>query len=581
MSPKQAAILSALAGSLVLATGASAAPMVYPYGVTIHEEGVEEGYVIFDAPDNTIHLIDVEGTEVHSWSPTGTGNTRGPARALDNGHVLIAKGTRLLEMDWEGNVVWELIQPGGVGYHHDWERLANGNTLILGRHTINEPTISPLDIQEHFVIEVSPGGSIVWEWHPADHFEEFGFSQERLDLIYARGGNLFHFNTVAPIPENTSHTDPRFSPGNIIISLRNQNTIAIVDRVSGAIVWVLTDSTIGQHMTYMLPDDVPGGGHILAFDNGMASTWSIIPHRSHSRVVEIDPVTNSFPYVYTAESSGLPKDTFFANNMSGAQRLANGNTLIVERKWGRIFEIANSGQIVWEYISPYVNGIDNRMYRAYKVPLSWAGPHFAPDLVVSGYADPDPVEVGSELTYTIQVENVGPDPAVDVELAAATPVGTTFQSVAGPLGWDCTTPAVGATGPITCARSNLSTGSAEIVTMVVEADLCHVDGMTITHTATASSLGSDAAPGDNSTTIETTGASDALIQDLAVRLTNDRQDVELAWGDHAAECGYRVLRSTTPVAGFVDASGSLSSNSYIDPGAGSSPESYYYLIRID
>jgi hypothetical protein len=103
MSPKQAAILSALAGSLVLATGASAAPMVYPYGVTIHEEGVEEGYVIFDAPDNTIHLIDVEGTEVHSWSPTGTGNTRGPARALNNGHVLIAKGTRLpttIGSDW-------------------------------------------------------------------------------------------------------------------------------------------------------------------------------------------------------------------------------------------------------------------------------------------------------------------------------------------------------------------------------------------------------------------------------------------------------------------------------------------------
>jgi hypothetical protein len=166
---------------------------------------------------------------------------------LADGHVLVTVGFQLVEFDWDNIVVWSFNPPAGVGFHHDWERLPNGNTLIMCRQTINVPSISDKNIQEHFVMEVSSAGSIVWEWHPADHFDEFGFSQGRKDLLYDRGGNIFHANTVSSIPDNTSHTDPRFSPGNIIVSFRNLNTIVVVDRVSGTMEWVLTDSTIGQH----------------------------------------------------------------------------------------------------------------------------------------------------------------------------------------------------------------------------------------------------------------------------------------------------------------------------------------------
>jgi uncharacterized repeat protein (TIGR01451 family) len=333
----------------------------------------------------------------------------------------------------------------------------------------------------------------------------------------------------------------------------------------------------------MLPDDLPGSGNILVFDNGMANIWSIVPHRAYSRVIEIDPVTNSYPYTYTAESSGYPKETFLSDFMSGAERQSNGNTLIVEATWGRIFEITDSGQIVWEYMNPYAdaNNTTTPIYRAYKVPLDWAGPHFVPDLVVSVDADPDPVQVGSDLSYTIQVENVGWEPAINVQLADTTPIGTTFQSVSAPSGWECSTPAIGGTGAITCTVSNLSAGSSAFLTIVVKVDLCDVDGTTITNTLTVSSLGSDANPGDNASTIHTTGASDTVIQDLVVSLINDGEDVQLDWGDWAPACGYRVVRSTTPDGGFLETSGSISSNNYTDSGAGSSPESYYYLVRID
>jgi uncharacterized repeat protein (TIGR01451 family) len=365
------------------------------------------------------------------------------------------------------------------------------------------------------------------------------------------------------------------------MSVRNLNAVAIVDRVSGDIVWVLTDSTRGQHTTHMLPDDMPGGGNILLFDNGWTGNWSLVPNRYHSRVVEIDPVTMSFPYVYTAESSGYPKETFFANIMSGAQRHSNGNTLIAASKWGRIFEVTDSGELVWEYLNPFY-GNNNRVYRAYKVPLDWAAPHFVPDLVVSGSTDPDRAQVGSDLTFTIEVENLGPDAGIDIELVQATPVGTTFQSVSAPSGWQCTTPAVGGTGLITCnSSSSLVAGAAEFLTTVVNVPLCGIDGTIISSPVTATSLGTDANPGDNATTIDTIGASDSVIQDLVVSLINDGEDVQLDWGDWTPQCGYRVVRSTAPDGGWVEISGSISDITHTDTGAGSSNESYYYLVRVD
>jgi hypothetical protein len=35
--------------------------------------------------------------------------------------------------------------------------------------------------------------------------------------------------------------------------------------------------------------------------------------------------------------------------MSNAQRLPNGNTLICEADFGRLFEVTAQGELVWEY----------------------------------------------------------------------------------------------------------------------------------------------------------------------------------------------------------------------------------------
>jgi uncharacterized repeat protein (TIGR01451 family) len=295
-------------------------------------------------------------------------------------------------------------------------------------------------------------------------------------------------------------------PGNLIVSFRYHG-IGVIDRGTGELVWFKADATVGQHNATMIPGDRPGGGNILLFDNGWAGRWAYDYNRFHSRILEIDPVNETIEYEYDAESSGLPQWTFFSPMGSGVQRLPNGNTFICETATGRLFEITPDGEVVWEFISPYENprAFNGRnIYRAYKVPLDWASSSFEPDLVVLASDDADPVPGGTELSYTIQVDNSGSQPAVAAQLSTATPAGTRFRSISAPADWSCTTPAVGGTGSIHCDSASVSSGTSALFSLGVDVDPCSVDGTVISIAATVTSDGSDVTPGDNSTIAETT-----------------------------------------------------------------------------
>jgi hypothetical protein len=75
--------------------------------------------------------------------------------------------------------------------------------------------------------------------------------------------------------------------------------------------------------------------------------------------------------------------------------------------------------------------------------------------------------------------------------------------------------------------------------------------------------------------------SNALIPDLSVALTTSPDAVVLQWGDSAPNCGYRILRSTSPDGGFIDLIGVTTNTQYHDPEPISSPETFYYYIEID
>ncbi|MBA4285300.1 MAG: ArsR family transcriptional regulator [Xanthomonadaceae bacterium] len=412
------------------ASATFAVPSVYPTGTTRYDPAkAYNSYLLFSAGDNVARLIDLNGNSVHEWKDAGAFSTLIDPALADNqrGHVLLTLSTRegrgtdlvpgqvsarisetIGEVDWNGHPVWQFgaKAPGGLArQHHDWVRLANGNTVVLANllHPVKGFRLPRL--LDDVIYEVSPAGEIVWRWVASEHLLEFGFSTDQLKRVRSTGNaDYLHLNNLKVLGPNRwfAAGDARFAPDNLLIDSRNANFIAIIDRRSGKVVWSLGpqhpietefrperrvprpfDRTSGQHDAHLIPEGLPGAGNLLVFDNEGEAGYPPLPLSvtGGSRVLEIDPVRKEIVWQYTGEDSGAPSWTFHSTHISNARRLPNGNTLINEGQKGRFFQVTRDGDIVWEYVNPYQRiGKDpftgkptasNQVYRVQPVPYDW------------------------------------------------------------------------------------------------------------------------------------------------------------------------------------------------------------------
>jgi hypothetical protein len=181
--------------------------------------------------------------------------------------------------------------------------------------------------------------------------------------------------------------DDRFHPNNIIWSSPTTNMMAIIDRETGKLVWqVGPDYTadeplrklgqmLGEHHAHMVPRGLPGEGNILVFDNGGCYRGYDGASRDYSRVLEFDPITLEIKWQFTPREAGfvIPENAsqFYSFSISGMQRLPNGNTLICEGNHGRLLEVTDRHETVWEYLAPPTAGVIPQLYRAYRAPYQW------------------------------------------------------------------------------------------------------------------------------------------------------------------------------------------------------------------
>ncbi|HSR35531.1 MAG TPA: DUF11 domain-containing protein, partial [Anaerolineae bacterium] len=103
--------------------------------------------------------------------------------------------------------------------------------------------------------------------------------------------------------------------------------------------------------------------------------------------------------------------------------------------------------------------------------------------------DPDPVEPGAPLTYTLSITNTGPHAATAVEVVDTLPTGIAFVDASGP-GWDCSH----AGGEVTCTRPALPIGTAPGIFIHL---LAPSSAGTITNTASVTSTVADPSLGNN------------------------------------------------------------------------------------
>ena len=429
---KRVAYLGAVAFAVKAFVLSGAAQSVYPTGTTVYDpDRAWSGYTVLSPlATPAAVVIDMNGNVVKRWEGYND-SAGGPARVLPGGFVIAASGAHpphqesleLVQRDFDGNVVWRFSRSEQITtregtttwsarQHHDWQRddfpagyyspestpkSEAGMTLILTHTEHAQPKVADVMLEDDRVIEVSPTGEIVWQWVASDHIDELGFAADARQAIKAarsfnkgRGSyDWLHVNSATYVGPNRwfDQGDKRFAPNNIIISSREASLLAIVGR-DGSIVWRLGPDfsaskelrairqIIGQHHAHLIPKGLPGAGNLLVFDNGGASGYGFAnPNapdgvntfaRATSRVLEISPVTLELVWSYA-------NPRFYSSNISSAQRLLNGNTLITAGAGGRMFEVTKEGTIVWEYMYPQFSGANasNAVYRAYRVPYAW------------------------------------------------------------------------------------------------------------------------------------------------------------------------------------------------------------------
>ncbi|MEY2482408.1 MAG: hypothetical protein QOK24_936 [Verrucomicrobiota bacterium] len=124
-------------------------------------------------------------------------------------------------------------------------------------------------------------------------------------------------------------------------------------------------------------------------------------------------------------------------------------------------------------------------------------PGVSADMAVTKFGNLSQAFADSDVTYTIQVTNFGPDTATNAELFDSLPGDMTFVSLAAASGWSCTTPSVGTGGSIVCTNASFAAGASSTFTLVGHIPPGKSAGTTYNNTATVSSSTSDPDSGNN------------------------------------------------------------------------------------
>ena len=379
----------------------------------------DDGYVLFAPIGSTnTYLIDKCGKQVKTWPsdykpgqscyllPDGTllraGNVNNTTFTAGG------KGGIIEKIDWNGNVIWSYnISSATECQHHDIKALPNGNVLAIvwelktNTEAINigrNPALTTTTIWTEKIIEIQPngasGGTIVWEWHIWNHLiQDFDNTKPNYGTVSSNPGLIdlnFSASANATIGQDWIHLnsiDYNPSLDQILVSSHSFDEIWIIDHSTstsqaasnsggnsgkgGDLLYrwgnpqaydngtVANQKFFGQHNAHWIATGLPNQNQIMIFNNGNGRTGG-----NYSTVEIINPPVNGYNYyvtlpflpastswIYNANNTG----SFYAQNISGAEQLANGNVLYCDGPSGIFTEVDTIGTKVWQYVNP-VNG---------------------------------------------------------------------------------------------------------------------------------------------------------------------------------------------------------------------------------
>lgn len=251
----------------------------------------------------------------------------------------IPYGYGLVKIDKDSRILWKYAEH----VHHDLDISSDGKiyTLIYGLITekISGIKLEPPFVDDSIVI-LSASGQELKRLSILKAFRNSSFSSILRVLGRKKQASLYLWDTnaVEVLDERIANKFPFLEKNQVLISMGETETIAVVDMDKESVVWAIRGPWLFQHD----PDFLPSG-NMLIFDN-----YGHYGKGGPSRVIEFDPTTMEIIWQYTGDE----KERLSSRYGSSQQRLPNGNTLITESSKGRILEVTREKEIVWEFRSP-------------------------------------------------------------------------------------------------------------------------------------------------------------------------------------------------------------------------------------
>lgn len=387
-------------------------------GLIKHEsESLDDGYVLF-APigSTTTYLIDKCGKQVKTWPSSyrpgqssyllEDGTLLRPGNANNSTFNAGGKGGVIQKIDWNGNLIWSYSLSDNLKcQHHDVKALPNGNVLVIAWESKTDVEAiakgrnpSPLSttLWSEQILEIQPvgatGGTIVWEWHAWDHLvQDYDNSKSNYGTIASHPELInLNFGTISATNPDWLHfnsIDYNATLDQIMVSSHATSEIWIIDHSTttaeaathsggnsgkgGDLVYrwgnpqaygngtTASQKLFGQHNAHWIKSDYPNGNQIMVYNNGIGRTGG-----NYTTVEIINPpvtgfnYSNTLPYLPTSNSwiyNSGNTNSYYAQNISGAEQLSNGNVLMCNGPAGTFTEVNSEGNKVWEYINPVTN----------------------------------------------------------------------------------------------------------------------------------------------------------------------------------------------------------------------------------
>ncbi len=343
-------------------------------------------------------------------------------------------GGRIELHSWEGDLLWRYdYSSPDFHQHHDVAILPNGNILLIAweLHSSNDAIDNGRDslntnnegVWSEKIVELEPVGTdqanVIWEWRLWDHLVQdfdseklnFGDVSDHPELVDVNFNALPGSNGVDWIHFNSIHYNIELDQ--IIVGSRNFNEFWIIDHSTtteeaagheggtsgkgGDILYrwgnpqtyqqgsAQDQKLFGQHDVQWISTGLEDEQKVMLFNNGFNrpdgdfSTIDILepPLESDGNYSKDDGIPYEPDELFWTYSADTP-ESFYSANISGVQRLPNGNTLICEGRSGFIFEINANAETVWAYQNPVrsntgpveqgvnINNLSLSLFRAYK-----------------------------------------------------------------------------------------------------------------------------------------------------------------------------------------------------------------------